>query len=37
MSRRSVSFGDKRINKSNFYRYKKLYEIDDIDVNEIFI
>ena len=37
MSRRSVNFGDKRINKSNFYRNKKLYEIDDIDVNEILI
>ena len=27
----SVNFDDKKINKSNFYKNKKLFKIDDID------
>ena len=29
------SFQDKKINKINFYKNKKLFKIDDIDINEI--
>ena len=35
MSGKSVSFGDKKLKKSNFYKNKKIYKIDDINVNEI--
>ena len=35
MSGRNIIFGDKKINKSNFYKNKKLPKIDDIDVNKI--
>ena len=34
MSGKSVNFGDKKINKSNFYKNKKLFKIEDIDINE---
>ena len=27
------TFNDKKINKSSFYRIKKLFKIDDIDVH----
>ena len=37
MSRKNVNFGDKNINKSDFYKNKKLTKIDDIDVNTIFV
>ena len=37
MSEKSVSFGDKKINKSNFYKNKELFKIDDIDVNKILV
>ena len=37
MSEKSISFNDKKINKSNFYRNKKLFKIDNIDVNKISI
>ena len=30
----SINFGDKNINKSNFYRNKNLYKIDDTGVNK---
>ena len=35
MSKKSTNFGDEKINKSNFYKNKKLFNIDDIDVNKI--
>ena len=35
MSRKSIKFGDKKIDKSNFYKSKKLFKIDDIDVNKM--
>ena len=34
MSRKSINFDDKKINKSNFYKNKKL---DDIDPNKILV
>ena len=37
MSRKSINFDDKKINKSNFYKNKKPFIIDDIDVNKILI
>ena len=37
MSERSINFDDKKINKSNFYKNKKLFEINDIDTNKILI
>ena len=37
MSGKNIIFDDKKINKSNFYRNKKPFIIDDIDVNKILI
>ena len=37
MSGNNIIFGDKKINKTNFYKNKKLSKIDDIDVNKILI
>ena len=37
MSGKSINFDDKKINKSNFYKIKKLFKIDDIDVNKILV
>ena len=35
MSRKNIIFNDKKINKSNFYKNKKLIQIDNADVNKI--
>ena len=35
MSGKSINFEDKKINKSNFYKNKKLFNIHDIDFNKI--
>ena len=37
MSGNSINFEDKIINKSNFYKNKKLFKIDDIDINKILV
>ena len=37
MSRKNISFDDKKIKKSNFYKNKKLLNIYDIDVDKILI
>ena len=37
MSGKSIHFDDKKINKSNFYKSKKLFNIYDLDVNEILV
>ena len=37
MSRKSINFEDKSINKSNFYKNKKLFNTHDLDVNEILV
>ena len=34
-SRKNITFDDKKINKSNFYKNKKLFNIYDIDVAKI--
>ena len=35
MSAKSINFDDKNINKSSFYKNKKLFSLNDIDVNKI--
>ena len=37
MSGKNINFDGEKINKSNFYKIKKPFNIDDIDVNEILI
>ena len=37
MSGKSINLDDKKINKSNFYKNKKLFNLNDIDVNKILI
>ena len=37
MSRKIINFDDKKINKSNFYKNKKLFNLNDIDVNKILV
>ena len=37
MSGKSIKFGDKKINKSNFYKNKKLFKTEDIDVDKILV
>ena len=32
-----MSFGDKKIKKSNFYKNKKIFKIDGIDINKILV
>ena len=32
MSGKSINFDDKKINKSNFYKSKKLFSLNDMDV-----
>ena len=37
MSGKSINFDDKKINKSNFHKNKKLFSWNDIDVNKILV
>ena len=37
MSGKSINFEDKKINKSNFYKSKKIFNIYDLDVNKILV
>ena len=37
MSGKSIDFDDKKINKSNFYKNKKLFNLHDIYANKIFL
>ena len=37
MSGKNISFEDKKISKSNFYKNKKLFNIHDLDVNKILV
>ena len=37
MSGKSMNFGDKKINKSNFYKNKKLFNLHDLDANKILV
>ena len=37
MSRKSIKFDNNKIEKSDFYKNKKIFNIDDIDVNKILV
>ena len=37
MSEETINFGDKKINKTDFYNNKKQFNIKDIDTNKILI
>ena len=37
MSGKSINFDDKKINKSKFYKNKKLFNLHDIDLNKILV
>ena len=37
MSGKSIDFDDKKVNESNFYKNKKLFNLNDIDVNKILV
>ena len=37
MSQKTITFGDKKINKKDFYNNKKQFNIKDIDTNKILI
>ena len=37
MSGKSINFDDKKINKSSFYKNKKLFSLNGIDVNKILV
>ena len=39
MSIKKINFDDKKIKKTDFYKnkYKKIFNIDDIDVNKILV
>ena len=37
MSGKNVNVGEKKIEKSDFYKNKKVTKIDDIDVNKILV
>ena len=37
MSTKKINLDDKKIKKSDFYKNKKAFQIDDIDVNKILV
>ena len=37
MSGKNIDSEDKKINKNNFYKNKKLFKIEDIDINNILV
>ena len=37
MSGKSINFDDKKIKTSDFYKNKKVFQIDNIDVNKILV
>ena len=37
MNGKNITSDDEKINKSNFYRNKRLFKIYDIDVNKILV
>ena len=37
MSGKSINFDDKKINNSNFYKKKKIFKTDDLDVSKILV
>ena len=37
MSEKSINFADRKINKSNFYKTKKLVKIEDKDISKMLV
>ena len=37
MSGKNINFDDKKNQKSEFYKNKKVFQIDDVDVNKILV
>ena len=37
MSEKSINFDDKKVNKSNLYKNKRLFKVVDIDVKKILV
>ena len=37
MSEKNINFDNKKIKKSEFYKSKKVFQIDDVDVNKILV
>ena len=37
MVNKTINFEDKKINKRNFYKNKKLFNLHDLDVNKILV
>ena len=37
MSEKAINFGNKKINESNFYKTKRLFKIDVINIDKILI
>ena len=37
MSGKTINFNDKKVRKNNFYRNKKIYKIEDIDINNVLV
>ena len=37
MSEKSIKFGDEKVNKSNFYKNKKPFKTEDIDISKILV
>ena len=37
MNEKTINFDNKNINKSNFYKTKRLFKIDDINIDKIYI
>ena len=37
MSGKNINFEDQKIKKSVFYKNKKVFQIDDVDANKIFV
>ena len=37
MGRKYINFGDKKIQKNDFYKNKKILQINDIDINKILV
>ena len=37
MSTKNINFDDKKIKKGDIYKNKKAFQIDDVDVNKIFV
>ena len=37
MSEKTINFGDKKIDKKDFYNNKKQFNIKDVDINKILV